>query len=234
MTKIISVFVTLLILIGVFNFNYSKEREKMKKDVNPILPTIGIVIFDGVLTNEVTAPLDVFTKSDSRGKKLFNVVLLSKEEKVYITEEGLRILPDYTFAESPKLNVIVVPSSMSPQIQTSDSTLVNFIKVKSKSADYTASHCAGAFLLGEAGIANNKKIVTYCAGGESLQQKYPSLLVMDDSKNSVVRDGNIISSNGNLVSYIASLDLLELMTSKAQREYVENELLLNKLKGNLK
>ena len=99
----------------------------------------------------------------------------------------------------------------------------------------TASHCgAGAFLLGESGAAKNKKIVTYCSGGEALQQKYPSLIVMDDSKNSVVRDGNIISSNGNLVSYIASLELLELMTNKAQRTHVANELLLNKLKENLK
>jgi len=206
----------------------------MNKDVNPVLPTIGIVIFDGVLTNEVVAPIDVFTKSDSNGNRLFNVVLIAEEQRVILTEEGLSILPDFTFTDSPKLNVIVVPSSMNPENQTSDSNLVNFIKKKSKSADYTASHCAGAFLLGEAGVAKNKKIVTYCSGGEALQKKYPSILVMDDSKNAVVKDGNIISSNGNLVSYIASLDLLEIMTSKAQRKYVENELLLYKLKENIK
>ncbi len=50
---------------------------------------------------------------------------------------------------------------------------------------------------------------------------------------SVVQDGNIISSNGSLVSYIASLDLLEQMTNKTQREYVEELLLINKLKQKL-
>lgn len=217
-----------------FIINNHSERNQMSKDINPNLPTIGIVIFNGVLTNEITAPLDVFTKPDSNGNKLFNVVLIAEQQQVYSTEEGLSILPDFIFKNSPELNVIVVPSSMAPEKQTSDKALVNFIKEKSKKAEYTASHCAGAFLLGEAGVADNKKIVTYCSGSESLQQKYPSLMVMDDSKNAVVKDGNIISSNGNLVSYIASLDLLELMTSKSQRTFVENELLLNKLKENLK
>lgn len=234
MIKIISLIATLLIVTVFNNSKNLYERKAMKKDLNPVLPTIGIIVFDGVLTNEVVAPLDVFTKPDSTGKKLFNVVLLAKEDRIYTTEEGLNIMSDFTFKESPILNVIVVPSSMSPENQTKDSVLVNFIKGKSKSVEYTASHCAGAFLLGEAGIAENKKIVTYCSGGDLLQQKYPSLLVMDDSKNAVVKDGNIISSNGNLVSYIASLDLLEIITNKVQREFVENELLLNKLKDKIK
>ena len=229
-----AIILTAIIISVSFIKNNHNGRNKMSKDINLNLPTIGIVIFNGVLTNEMTAPLDVFTKSDSNGNKLFNVVLVAEEQQVYLTEEGLSILPDFTFKNSPELNVIIVPSSMSPEKQTSDTALVKFIEEKSKKAEYTASHCAGAFLLGEAGVAKGKKIVTYCSGGEALQKKYPSLLVMDDNKNSVVMDGNIISSNGNLVSYIASLDLLELMTSKSQRELVENELLLNKLKENIK
>lgn len=221
-----------MFLITSNNFNQFIKGKSMSKDIDPTLPTIGIVIFEGVLLNEITAPIDVFSKMDSNGHQLLNVVVIAEEQRIYLTEEKLKIVPDFTFVNSPKLNVIIVPSSMNPENQTKDSLLVKFIKEKSSTAEYTASHCAGAFLLGEAGVAKNKKIVTYCNGGESLQQKYPSLLVMDDSKHTVVRDKNIISSNGNLVSYIASLDLLELMTSKAQRKYVENEILLNKLKEN--
>lgn len=64
-------------------------------------------------------------------------------------------------------------------------------------------------MIGAAGIADNKDIVTYVTGGESLKTEYPNLKVADDSKVSVIQDGKLISSNGNLVSYIASLDLLE-------------------------
>lgn len=85
-------------------------------------------------------------------------------------------------------------------------------------------------MLGEAGIADNKKVVTYCSGSAALQRAYPTLLVMDDSIETVVTDGKFISSNGRLVSYIASLDLLELMTSRVHRMHAEEQLLLSKLR----
>ena len=201
----------------------------MTKSLDPNLPTIGILIFEGFLTNEVVAPLDVFTKKDANGKTLFNTVLLAKEVKTYVSEEGLRVLPDFTLADAPDLSVLVVPSSMNPNQQTGDTDLTNFIKNQEKTSDYIASHCAGAFLLGEAGVADGKNIVTYCGGSADLQQDYPKLLVLDDATTAVVQDGKIISSNGNLVSYLASLELLEKMTSAAQRRRVEEELLLNKL-----
>ena len=202
----------------------------MEKQLDPNLPTIGILIFDGSLTNEVVAPLDIFTKPGSTGAKQFNVILIAKESKPFTSEEGLKVLPDITIDDCPELNVLVIPSSMDPAKQVNDKVLIRFIKTQNETTDYTASHCAGAFMLGESGIANGKKLVTYCGGSEQLQKDYPAVLVQNDQLVSVVQDGKIISSNGNLVSYIASLDLLEKMTSKAHRRHVENELLIRKLK----
>lgn len=202
----------------------------MKKEINLELPTIGILIFDGFLTNEVVAPMDVFTKKDLYGKSLFNVALIAKEDKIYMSEEGLQVIPDFTINNTPKLKVLVIPSSNKPDEQTHDKLLINFIKKQYETTDYIASHCAGAFMVGESGVADGKEIVTYCTGSEKLQKEYPALLVMDDMNVSVVTDGKIISSNGNLVSYLASLDLLEKMTGKEHRQAVEKELLIHKLK----
>lgn len=204
-------------------------QQEVTKTLIPGLPTIGIVIFDGFLTNEVVAPLDVFSKSNSDGKSLFNVILLAAEQRSYPSEEGLKVLPDYTLANSPELDVLVVPSSFHPEELVKDSMLINFVRSRGRQADYVASHCAGAFVLGESGLAKQKKIVTYVTGGTALQEKYPELNVMDDSKIDVVQDGNVFSSNGALVSYTASLDLLEEMTSKAHRMKVEADLLLDRL-----
>lgn len=191
--------------------------------------TIGILVFEGFLANEVVAPLDVFTKANQNGNALFNILLVAEKDSVYRSEEGLKIIPDITIAKCPDLDVLIVPSSMNPDRQTHDQTLVDFIKRQNDNTTYTASHCAGAFLLGEAGIADGKQIVTYCGGSEELQKDYPHLLVQDDSVKTVVMDGKIISSNGNLVSYLASLELLEKMAGAKQRQSVENELLIHKL-----
>lgn len=200
------------------------------KTLNPHLPTVGILIFEGVLTNEMVAPMDVFTKKNASDKALFNVVLIAKEAKVYVTEEGLQLLPDFTIPDAPKLNVLVVPSSNNPERQIEDDELINYIRKENETTDYMASHCAGAFMLGASGVADNRQVVTYCSGSAKLRHDYPRLLVMDDSVFSVVQDGNLISSNGNLVSYLASLDLLEMMAGPAHRNFVEEQLLLNKLK----
>lgn len=173
--------------------------------------------------------MDVFTKANENDKPLFNVFLIAETNNPYVSEEGLKIVPDVTIANCPNLDVLVVPSSMKPDNQKHNQTLIDFIKLKSDKTEYTASHCAGAFLLAESGVADGKRIVTYCGGRDSLQKEYPSLLVQDDRVNKVVSDGKIISSNGNLVSYLASLELLEKMVGTEQRKLVENELLINKL-----
>lgn len=210
--------------------NPGKNAKQNLSKMENQLPTIGILVFDGFLTNEVVAPLDVFTRAEICGKKLFKVLLISKTNAACASDEGLRILPDITIDKCPQLDVLVVPGSNTPDKQTKDRELINFIKQQNESTQFTASHCAGAFILGEAGVANGMHIVTYCGGSAVLQKEYPTLIVQNDSVNSVVIDGKIISSNGNLVSYLASLELLEKMAGKEQREYVENELLINKLK----
>lgn len=207
-----------------------KAPAEMKKTINESLPTIGILIFEGVIMNEVMAPLDVFSKTTPEGVSLFNVVIIAKENKTYQSAQGLNIVPDYTIDNTPELKVLVVPSSYTPSEQTSDQALVEFIKKQNQTTDYIASHCAGAFLIGETGIANDKEIVTYVSGGESLKAAYPDLKVADDSQIAVVEDGKFISSNGNLVSYIASLDLLEKLSSNKQRKYVEKSLLIDRLR----
>lgn len=203
---------------------------KMNKAIDNNLPTIGILIFEGVIINEVIAPLDVFSNADRGENTLFNVILIATEDKTYNSAHGLKVKPDYTISNVPKLKVLVVPSSYNPENQTKDLELINFIKRQNKTTDYIASHCAGAWLIGEAGIADNKEIVTYVTGGEYLKTDYPNLKVADDSKVLVVQDGKFISSNGSLVSYIASFDLLEKLTSKEHREFVETSILFDRIK----
>jgi len=208
----------------------SKQEKMTEKLIDKSLPTIGILIFDGVIINEVVAPLDVFSNPNTDNKHLFNVITIATENKTYKSAHGLKITPDYVTENIPDLKVLVVPSSYNPEMQTDDKKLVDFIKKQNRTTDYIASHCAGAFLIGESGIANGKEIVTYCGGSESLQSSYPNLLVADDNKVSVVQDGKFISSNGSLVSYIASFDLLEKLTTKEHREFVETAILFDRLK----
>jgi len=196
-----------------------------KKD----LPTIGLLLYNGVLTTEVTATADVFTKPTEDGKQLFNVITIAETEKPIISEEGFKIIPDYTFENCPKLDVLFVPSAYDMYAQVHNEKIVRFIKEKNKETTYTVSNCAGAQLIGASGIADGKKIVTWIGGGKQLQIDYPNLLVQNDSVVSFIEDGKFSSSNGNLASYISALNLVEKMTSLEHRKFVEAYLYLERL-----
>lgn len=209
----------------------SDTLSKHLKTFDPELPTIGLLMYNGVLQSEVIASSDVFAKPDKDGKPLFNVITIAEFENPITTEEGMKFVPDHTFQNCPELDVLFVPSAYDMYAQVHNPKIVNFIKEKNKEVKYMVSNCAGAQLIGKSGIADGHKIVTWIGGGEQLQKDYPNLKVQDDNLVSFVADGKFFSSNGNLASYISALNLLEEMTSADHREFVESYLYLDRLQN---
>ena len=204
---------------------------KHLKPFKPELPTIGLLMYNGVLQSEVIATSDVFSKPTEGGKQLFNVITIAETENPVTTEEGIRILPDYTFDNCPNLTALFIPSAYDMYAQVHNEKIVDFIKRKNKETEYIVSNCAGAQLIGKSGIADGRKIVTWIGGGKQLQKDYPKLKVQNDSLVTFVEDGKFSSSNGNLASYISALNLLEKMTSLEHRKFVESYLYLGRLQN---
>lgn len=212
------------------NLTASDTLTQHLKPFKENLPTIGLLMYNGVLQSEVVATSDVFSKPDGpEGEQLFNVITIAETENPITTEEGLTLVPNYTFENCPKLTALFVPSAYDMYAQVHNPKIVDFIREKDKETKYTVSNCAGAQLIGAAGIEDGRKIVTYIGGGEQLQKDYPNLKVQNDSLVSYVEDGKYSSSNGNLTSYISALNLIEKMTSLEHRKFVESYLYLDRL-----
>lgn len=211
--------------------NKSDTLTKHLKPFKAELPTIGLLMYNGVLQSEVIATSDVFAKPSKDGKQLFNVIAIAETEKPITTEEGMHFIPDYTFENCPKLTALFVPSAYDMYAQVHNDKIVDFIKEKNKETKYTVSNCAGAQLIGASGIADGHKIVTWIGGGEQLQKDYPNLKVQNDSLVTFVEDGKFSSSNGNLTSYVSALNLVEKMTGSEHRKFVESYLYLDRLQN---
>ncbi len=141
------------------------------------------------------------------------------------------MVPDFTFNDCPKLEALFVPSAYDMYAQVHNNKIVDFIRNRNSETKYIVSNCAGAQLIGASGIADGKKIVTWIGGGKQLQIDYPNLKVQDDSLVAFVEDGKFSSSNGNLTSYISALHLVEKMTSREHRKFVESYLYLDRLQN---
>ena len=183
---------------------------------------VGVVVFEGFLAGEVVAPVEVFTRAASNGGPRFEVLTVAASNKPVRSHEGLLIQPHVTFANSPPLDILVVPSSMDTNRLLADRALVAFIKQRGARARYLASHCAGAFLLGQAGLLDGKRATTYIGGAEPLQKMFPKARVEGDQH--VVVDGNLVTSIGGAVSYEGSLALLERVAGAATADRVADAL----------
>ena len=149
----------------------SETLTKHLKSFVPDLPTIGLLMYNGVLQSEVVAASDVFAKPTEEGKQIFNVITIAESANPITTEEGLRLIPDYTFENCPKLNVLFIPSAYDMSTQVHNDNILDFIRKKNNETDYTVSNCSGAELIGESGIADGHKIVTWIGGGKQLQKR---------------------------------------------------------------
>lgn len=183
---------------------------------------IGIIVFDEVLTVEVTGPAEVFAVARDQGAlPEARVWLIGVENQPTIrTAEGLTLTVDCTLADAPPLDVLLVPGANEVDALLNHAGLKAFIQ-RHEAGSWLASICAGAFVLGNAGVLDGKPATTWFGGETSLQTQFPQIQVQFDTP--VVTDPRyrVITANGGLVSYRAALVLLARLVSPeaARRVY---------------
>jgi len=193
--------------------------------------TIGILVFDGFLTSDVTAPLEVLGAASKRpwfaGHEI--VLVSATPEKNVRSEEGLRVVADKSIADDLQLEALIVPSAykMEPLLRNKD--LVDFIRKQSGHASWMASNCSGARLLAAAGVLDGKNATTWAGGEKQFAAACPKVKVQSD--RNVVVDDKVITSNGGPVSYQAAFELLARLTSEAHAKEISRDIQFDRLRG---
>lgn len=156
----------------------------------PFKGTIGFFIFDNMWELDFAGPWNVLAVAV--GKYGGKVVSIARDDKTIKAAHGCRILPDYTFANAPRLDILVVPGGVVPL----DAPVVAWVSKVGAKCKWVTSVCTGALLLYEAGFLAGKKATTWAGtiaylGSLTHQGK---VTVLDDVR--YVRDGNVVTSAG--------------------------------------
>ena len=176
--------------------------------------TIGVLIFDKVLTSDVTAPLEVFGNAAKQEEfSGYRVVAIAPEKKPVTTEEGVVLMPQYSIDDAPALDTLIVGSAYDMKPVLDNAKLIKWVAQQGGQAAWLASNCSGARILGDAGLLVGRRATTYPGGELLMKARYLRTTVVFGEK--VVVDGNLVTSNGGLVGYTAALKLLERMSSAA-------------------
>jgi putative intracellular protease/amidase len=150
-------------------------------------PKVAILLFNAAEIIDFAGPWEVF------GTAGLLVHTVAEKAEPLTMVFGQKVIPDYTFENSPKADVLLVPGG---GVWSNDAIgnpkLIQWIQAKSKDVMYVMSVCTGAFLLAKAGLLVNQTVTATYGMIEDLQT--PQTKVVYDQR--FVESGNLITTAG--------------------------------------
>jgi len=132
--------------------------------------TVGVLVFDGVAVLDVAGPFDVLTRArlepgvESRRTEdaaLFDVFTVARTLDTVTATGGIGILPRYSFAHAPRIDLLLVPGGFGTRPLLQDAETIDWIRKTAAAARRTASVCTGALLLARAGLLDGRRATTH-------------------------------------------------------------------------
>lgn len=154
---------------------------------------IGIVLFDGAEELDFVGPWEVFTMAAKEEGVDLEVFTVSREGTAVRCAKGMRVLPDYSFANAPRMDVVLVPGGEGRKREMHDERMLGWLRARGAEASWITSVCTGAFLLHGAGFCSGRRVTTHWRAIEELRTR-KDLTVLDDVR--YVRDGNVVTASG--------------------------------------
>ena len=155
-------------------------------------PTIGILIFDGVGELDYVGPWEVLC-SAAYERPGTRVLLIAERDGPVTCQNGMRVMPDITTADAPRLDVILVPGGQGTRREATNKKLLDWIARVSATATWTTSVCTGSLLLVQAGLCDGRRITTNWDFIPALRE-IGRAEVLDGPR--YVRDGQLVTATG--------------------------------------
>ena len=146
--------------------------------------TAVVLLFPGVQVIDFSGPFEVLGAAGIR------VRTVAKKPGLLRTDEGLAVVPDFTFEDCPPADLIVVPGG---KIYP-DETTEEWLRKSSEQAEIVLSVCNGLAWLDAAGLIEGKECTTNAVALARLADSQASVKLRTDRK--VIDTGKIISTGG--------------------------------------
>jgi len=147
--------------------------------------TVGFVIFPRLTQLDFTGPLQVLHRLPGARTE---IVAKTREP---VPSDCVSILPTTTFEDCPPLDLICIPGGFGVGDAMEDEATVAFVREQGARARYVTSVCTGAFILGAAGLLQQKRATTHWAY-HHLLPRVGAIPV----RERVVRDGRTFTGGG--------------------------------------
>jgi transcriptional regulator GlxA family with amidase domain len=168
------------------------QTTKLTPPANGPIP-VAVLMSDHVNVIDFSGPWGVFESVQVPGETEppFRLFTVADTLEIVTSGSGLKLKPDYTFANVPETKVVVIPA------QKGSDALIDWLKKIAPRADVTMSVCTGAFKLAKAGLLNGKVATTHHEYFDQLEKEFPEIKVKRGVR---FVEGEKISTAGGLTS----------------------------------
>ena len=131
--------------------------------------TIAIPLFEGYQPLDITGPHEVFVGANDAMDTLgvdaerYAVSLVAESLDNVISESGMGISPNSTFASATTFDTLVVPGGRSTRDFSQHGKVLEWMQACGPKTRRVSSVCTGTFLLAEAGLVTNERVTTHWA-----------------------------------------------------------------------
>jgi transcriptional regulator GlxA family with amidase domain len=161
------------------------------------IQAVAIVIYEGVQALDVAGPMDVFSEANTflGSADRYETVLVAAQCNPLRASNGTRLVADLTFEEAAgDFDIILVAGAPTPPESEPEPQLVQWLKELPSRSRVYGSICTGAFLLGYAGLLDDRRVTTHWQDAQALATRFPKARVEPDLI--YVRDGRLITAAG--------------------------------------
>jgi cyclohexyl-isocyanide hydratase len=147
---------------------------------------IGLVFYPGMTSLDIIGPQQVF--SGLPGVQIHRIWKTLDPVK---TDDGMMVLPDTTFENCPRLDIICIGGGIGQAAVEDDPELLAFLRKQGSTAKFITSVCGGSQFLAKAGLLEGYRAATHWAARGQL-----AALGVEVGTERVVIDRNRITGGG--------------------------------------
>lgn len=161
---------------------------------------VGIVLFENIEVLDFSGPFEVFSASrlneDRRREEPspFDVLLVAERNDPVVSMGGMKVIPNHTFENCPKLDILVVPGGWGTRKELNNPIMLAWLRTRAAEVETLTAVCTGSMLLGFAGLLNGLHATTHWRSLDWMRESFPSVAV--DYDKHFVEDGRVLTSAG--------------------------------------
>lgn len=165
----------------------------------PAIKRVAVALFDGFTVLDMYGPVQAFgacriTRPDGPPFRFFEVFTIAEHRGPIKSGEGPSTHADYTFAEAPPYDILLVPGGFGTREAVKNDAFLDRLRSASEQAAVTATVCTGSALLARTGLMDGRPATSNKIAWDWVVQQGPKVLWKRKAR--WVDDGNLITSSG--------------------------------------